>query len=273
MWLAGRKLDIVALTAMSVIALYVFVLVFGPWLAPYEVGQVIGTPWSPPSATSWFGTDNLGRDLLSRVMISGRLTVGIALACAVLSYLIGGTLGALAALKGGWFDTIPARFMEMLLATPSMILALVVLTSFQGTTAMIFIIAVLMSPRVFRLVRNVMIDIVAMDYIEVAKLRREGTAWIVLQEIAPNAVAPLAADMGLRICYGILFVSALSFLGFGVQPPSVDWGMMVRENSGVISFGGWAPLFPALAIGLLTVSVNLIVDWYQTAGQRRMEFV
>ena len=211
-------------------------------------------------------------------MIYGaRNTVGIAVATTFMSFLMGGTLGLAAAINRSWLDQILSRSVDVLMAIPSLIFALVLLSIF-GTNVvnLVIIIAVLDSTRVFRLTRAVAINVVVMDYVEAARLRGEGIGWIMRREILPNILPPLIAEFGLRFCFVFLTIAALSFLGVGIQPPTADWGSMVRENASLIQFAqydikaGLTPLLPAAAIALLTVAVNFVVDWFlhKTSGLR-----
>ena len=211
-------------------------------------------------------------------MIYGaRNTVGIAVATTFLSFLIGGALGLAAAINRSWLDQLLSRSVDVLMAIPSLIFALVLLSIF-GTNVvnLVVIIAVLDSTRVFRLTRAVAINVVVMDYVEAARLRGEGIGWIMRREILPNILPPLIAEFGLRFCFVFLTIAALSFLGVGIQPPTADWGSMVRENASLIQFAqydikaGLTPLLPAAAIALLTVAVNFVVDWFlhKTSGLR-----
>ena len=171
-------------------------------------------------------------------------------------------LGLLAAAVGGWVDQVLSRIVDVLMAIPALIFALLLLT-ILGTSIvnMILVIALIDSTRVFRLARAVAMNIVVMDYIEAARLRGERLPRLILREILPNAAAPLVAEFGLRFCFVFLTISALSFLGLGIQPPTADWGSMVRDNATLITFGDITPLLPAGAIALLTVAVNFVVDW------------
>jgi len=209
------------------------------------------------------GTDNLGRDMLSRIIYGARNTVGIAFVTTVLAFVIGGFAGLLAATLGGWVDQGLSRVVDVLMAIPQLIFALLILT-ITGTSviALILVIAVLDSTRVYRLARAVAMNIAVMEFVEVARLRGEGLGWIIRREILPNAMPPLIAEFGLRFCFVFLFISALSFLGLGLQPPTADWGSMVRDNATLITFGDITPLLPAGAIALLTVAVNFVVDWF-----------
>jgi peptide/nickel transport system permease protein len=181
----------------------------------------------------------------------------------MLSFLIGAICGFLAATLGGWTDLTLSRVIDILMAFPTLIFALIAL-SVVGTSipALILVIAVLDSTRVYRLSRSVAMDIAVMEFVEVARLRGEKIWWIMRKEILPNAMPPLVAEFGLRFCFVFLFIAALSFLGLGIQPPTADWGGMVKENAGAITFGILTPLWPAGAIAFLTVGVNLIVDWF-----------
>ncbi|MBV6637113.1 MAG: ABC transporter permease [Mameliella sp.] len=255
-----------------IVTLIALTAIFAPLLAPFPEVEVVGPQYSPWAAPHYLGTDALGRDVLSRMIYGARNTVGIALLTTALAFLLGATFGLLAATLGGCFDMIASRVVDVLMAIPALIFALLVLT-ITGTSvfALILVIAVLDSTRVYRLSRAVAQGILTMDYVEVARMRGEGLFWIIRREVLPNAAAPLIAEFGLRFCFVFLFISALSFLGLGLQPPIADWGAMVRESAKLISFAdfstwqtatfGLAPLLPAGAIALLTVSVNLIVDW------------
>jgi peptide/nickel transport system permease protein len=251
-----------ALLGLVLTALFLFAAVFAPLIAPYGLGQIVGDVWAPSSAASWLGTDNLGRDLLSRMIYGARTTIFIAILATALSFGLGSVLGFMAAVVGGWFDTVASRFVDLLMAIPTLIFALVVLSVLPSTVAtLILVMGILDATRVYRLARAVAVDINVMDFVEAAKLRGEGRLWIIFREILPNALSPLISELGLRFIYAVLFLSALSFLGLGVQPPEADWGGMVKENKDGIVFGIPAALIPAAAIALLAISVNLVADW------------
>lgn len=247
---------------MAIIVLYIFVAVFAPVLAPFGETEVVGDSFELWSGKYWLGTDNLGRDMYSRLLYGARNTVGIAFVTTALAFLVGGLAGMVAAVKGGWIDQGLSRIVDVLMAIPQLIFALLIL-SVVGTTAtsLILVIALLDSTRVFRLARSVAMGVVTLDFVEAAKLRGEGMWWLVTREVLPNTIAPLLAEFGLRFCFVFLFISALSFLGLGIQPPTADWGSMVRANSILITFGDISPLLPAAAIAILTVGVNFVVDW------------
>jgi len=262
---AAKVLRTAPLTAsfgMLIILIYVMVAVFAPLIAPFGEREVVGGQYLPWDSTHILGTDNLGRDMFTRLVYGARNTVGIAFVTTGLAFFLGSILGLLAATVGGWLDQVLSRIVDVLMAIPALIFALLLLT-ILGTSIinMILVIALIDSTRVFRLARAVAMNIVVMDYIEAAKLRGEGLWRLIVREILPNASAPLVAEFGLRFCFVFLAISALSFLGLGIQPPTADWGSMVRDNATLITFGDITPLLPAGAIALLTVAVNFVVDW------------
>jgi peptide/nickel transport system permease protein len=252
-----------AMFGLLVVIAYVAVALLAPVIAPFGETEVVGYEYLPWEAPYYLGTDNLGRDMLSRLIYGARNTVGIALLTTCLAFLLGGLLGLIAATLGGWIDQLLGRVVDALMAIPQLIFALLILTVVgTSVTSLVLVIAVLDSTRVFRLARAVAMNIVVMDFVEAAKLRGEGLWWIIKSEILPNAMPPLVAEFGLRFCFVFLFISALSFLGLGLQPPTADWGSMVRDNATLITFGDITPLLPAGAIALLTVGVNFVVDWF-----------
>lgn len=241
---------------------FVFVALVAPWIAPYGMAEIVGDVWEPFSAKFLLGTDNLGRDLLTRMIYGARTTIFIAAAATAFSFIAGSILGFTAATIGGWTDQGMSRGVDLLMSIPTLIFALVVLSVLPGNLiTLIVLMGVLDSTRVYRLARAVAVDINVMDYVEAARLRGEGVRWIIFREILPNALSPLVAELGLRFIFAVLFLSSLSFLGLGVQPPEADWGGMVKENKDGIIFGIPAALIPAFAISALAISVNLVADW------------
>lgn len=272
-----QKSPFTARFGMIVILFYATVSIFAPIIAPYGEAEIFPIPYAPWSSDFIFGTDQIGRDIFSRMVYGARNTVGIAVATTFLAFLIGGTLGLAAAINRSYLDQFLSRIVDVLMAIPQLIFALVLLSIFGSTVVnLIMIIAVLDSTRVFRLTRAVSLNVVVMDYVEAAKLRGEGLVWVMRKEILPNILPPLIAEFGLRFCFVFLSIAALSFLGVGIQPPTADWGSMVRENASLIQFAqydlkaGITPLLPAAAIALLTVAVNFVVDWFlhKTSGIR-----
>lgn len=259
------KIHTVPLSAkfgLVIIAINLIAALFAPWLAPHTETAQVGDIWMQPSSALPLGTDSLGRDMLSRILFGARTTISIALAVTVLSFFTGIFTGFSAAIYGRWVDIILTRIVDTLMSIPVLILALIVL-SVMGTSipVLVITIALLDATRVYRLARLVAQGIVCQEYVEAARLRGEGLIWVVRKEILPNAVPPLLAEFGMRFCFTFLFIAGLSFLGLGIQPPWADWGSMVRDNAQAINFGLMAPLYPAAAIALLTIGVNLVVDW------------
>ena len=257
-----RKAPLTASFGLLVILTYTFVALFAPIIAPFGESEIVGGEFLPWDSTYLLGTDNLGRDMLTRMIYGARNTVGMAFVITALAFFVGTVLGLLAAVVGGWLDQVLSRFVDVLMAIPSLIFSLLLLTIF-GTSilSLVLVIATVDATRVYRLARSVAQGIVVMDYIEAARLRGESKWRLITREILPNAMAPLVAEFGLRFCFVFLAISALSFLGLGIQPPTADWGGMVRDNATLITFGDLTPFLPAGAIALLTVAVNFVVDW------------
>ena len=257
-----RQVPLSAWIGFLLVAGFGLAAVLGPALAPHGQADIVGDVWEPASAAFPLGTDNLGRDMLSRMLWAARNTMGVALAATLLSFGIGMVLGYTAAVLGGWTDLALSRIVDTLMAIPTLIFALVVLAVLPPSLPiLILVIAALDATRVFRLARAVAMDVAVMDFVEVARLRGESLFWVLGREILPNTLPPLIAEFGLRFCFAFLFLSSLSFLGLGIQPPAADWGGMVRDNASAIGFGLSVPLIPAAAIALLTIGVNLVVDW------------
>ncbi len=279
-----RQAPLTAAFGIMIILAYIIVSVGAPVIAPYGEAEIFtrinvlpgGDPELGGDPAHLLGTDQIGRDILSRLIYGARNTVGIAFLTTMLSFLLGVTFGFLAATLGGWIDQSLSRGVDVLMAIPQLIFALLLMTiasewayrsGISLTWFMILIIAVLDSTRVFRLARAVGLNIVVMDYIEAAKVRGETLSHLIFKEILPNAYSPLLAEFGLRFCFVFLTIASLSFLGVGIQPPLADWGTMVRDLSQFINFAAYDPLTAALplmaagAIALLTVAVNFVVDW------------
>lgn len=249
--------------------IYVLVALLAPWIAPYSPSESVSGTWEPSSSAFWLGTDNIGRDVLSRLIYGAQVSIAVSLATTLLSFFIGIVTGFLAAVGGKTIDLLLSRFVDVMLSIPLLIFALIVLSVFGSSIpVLILTIAALDATRVFRLARAVAMNIVVTEFVEVARLRGEGLWWLIRREILPNAAPPMIAEFGLRFCFNFLFVAGLSFLGLGIQPPLADWGGMVRDNAGAISFGLMAPLWPAMAIALMTIGINLVVDWILSINSR-----
>jgi peptide/nickel transport system permease protein len=262
-WKDLRTAPRTAWFGLIVILIYVMVAAMAPIIAPFGETEIVGSEYDVWNNTNLLGTDNLGRDMFTRLIYGGRNTVGIAFITTLLAFIIGGFGGLMAAAMRGWVDQVLSRLMETLMAIPSFIFALLILT-IVGTSvpSLIMVIAVLDASRVFRLARAVAMNVVVLEFVEAASLRGEGLWWIIRSEILPNVLPPLVAEFGLRFCFVFLFLSGLSFLGLGIQPPTADWGSMVRDNATLITYGDITPLLPAAAIAILTIGVNFVVDWF-----------
>ena len=257
-----RTIPLSAWIGLVSTSVFVLAAIFAPLIAPYEMSEIVGDVWEPMSADHWLGTDNLGGDLLTRLIFGARTTLWIAAIATLIAFSLGAFLGMTAAVVGGLVDQVLSRLVDLFMAIPALILALVVLSVMPASVmTLILVMGLIESTRVFRLSRAVAVDITVMDYVEAAKLRGEGRMWIITREILPNALSTLVAELGLRFIFMVLFLSALSFLGLGIQPPQADWGGMVKENKDGIIWGIPAALIPAFAIALLAISVNLIADW------------
>jgi len=269
MRIMGHQPNLSAWIGLAIVTSFIVIAVFAPWIAPYGESESVSETWASSSWAYWLGTDNIGRDMLSRLIYGARMTIGVALMTTILSFIIGTCAGLLAAIGGPIIDQALSRLVDVMLSIPLLVFALIILSMFGSSIpTLIITIAVLDSTRVFRLARAVAMNIVVLEYVEAAKLRGEGLWWIMRREILPNALPPMISEFGLRFCFNFLFVAGLSFLGLGIQPPFADWGGMVRENGRAISFGIPAPLWPAMAIAIMTVGVNLVVDWILSINAR-----
>ena len=252
---------------ITIVGFWVFVAIFGPYLAPLGENELPFpddySEFQMPRPGAWLGTDESDRDVLSRLMFGAGRTIGISFAATLLAYFIGVVMGIGAAISTPRVDMIISRINDAFLSLPTIMLGLVVVAAVGSSIPVLIVTAgVIYATVVFRLARALGQEIMVMDFVEAARVRGEGRWWIITREIWPNAAMPLMTDFGLRLIYVILFISSLSFLGLGVQPPQADWGSMVRENLGALSYGASVipVLAPALAIATLTVAINLVVD-------------
>ncbi len=269
MRILSYKLSATAQIGIVIVVINVLVAVLAPLIAPFDQATPVGDAWADPDAQHWLGLDNVGRDILSRLIYGARMSIGLSLVITALSFLIGVISGFAAAVAGGWIDQLLSRLVDLLLSMPTLIFAFVILSVLGSALPVLIVtIAILDSTKVFRLARSVAINIVSLEFVEAARLRGEGWWWIVTREVLPNAIPPLTAEFGLRFCFTFLFIAALSFLGLGVQPPDADWGSMVKDYRDMINFGSAAPLYPAAAIAILTIGVNFVVDWMLSIHSR-----
>ena len=268
----GRKPTLSAWIGMAIVAFFIFMAVFAPWIAPYGEAETVGDTWASPSAQFWLGTDNIGRDMLSRIIFGARTTISVALMATILSFAIGMCAGLFASIGGQVVDTVLSRFVDIMLSIPMLVFALIILSMFGSSMVTIIItIAILDSTRVFRLARAVSMNVAVLEYVEAARLRGEGNWYIMTREILPNVLPPMISEFGLRFCFNFLFLAGLSFLGLGIQPPEADWGSMVRDNARPIMNPmdpKLTPLWPASMIALMTIGVNLVVDWVLSINAR-----
>ncbi len=265
------KLSWVGKLGVAVVAFWLVIVAIGPYVAPYDegwmeapdsfLGYYTGELYDGTEGTLLLGSDYTGRDTWSRILFGARNTIGISLTATLLAYLIGITLGILAAVKGGWIDMGISRVNDAILALPTIMLGLIVIAAFGSTIpVLIGTAAIIYATSVFRIARALGQDIMVQDFVEAAHARGEGIWWIIKSEVLPNAAMPLATDFGLRLVFVVLFISSLSFLGLGVQPPASDWGSMVRDNLQGLTYGSYAAIWPAIAIASFTIAINLIVD-------------
>ncbi|MCP5087168.1 MAG: ABC transporter permease [Rhodobacteraceae bacterium] len=267
-WRASLRDAISDLTPGAAICVLFLIFVavvglFASWIAPYDEGTILtNESFLPASSEMWLGSDYLGRDVLSRLIFGVRVTLFLAVIITMLSFTAGVGFGFAAAAFGGNVDMIVSRFNDAMLSFPALMLALIVINALGSSFAVLIItIAFIDMTRVFRVARALAVNIMVLDYVEAAVVRGEGKSWIIWHEVLPNTLTPLAAEFGIRFTYAILFVSALSFLGLGVQPPQSDLGVMVRENMQSILYGEYTAIYPALGIAAIAISMNVFVDW------------
>ncbi|MGH6893638.1 MAG: ABC transporter permease [Dongiaceae bacterium] len=269
MRLFGVRLTFAVILGFLIVLACGLAAILAPWIAPHDPYLAMGQRWEGPSLDHWLGLDQIGRDMFSRILYGARVSIGLALLATLLAFATGTLTGFTAVIAGGWVAVVLSRIADVILSLPTLVSALIVISAVGSSVPILVLtIGLLYSPLVFRAARTVAMSIVACEYVEAARLRGEGLMWVILREILPNAVPPLAAEFGLRFCFAFLFVAALSFLGLGVQPPGADWGSMVKESALAIPAGIAAPLYPAAAIALLTIGVNMMVDWLLSVHSR-----
>lgn len=267
--LALSKAPLSAWFGMIVLFIYLFAAIFAPFIAPHGEAEIFPVAYAPWGGEHLLGTDQIGRDIFSRIIFAARNTIGICLIATVLALVIGTVLGIIAALDRRYIDQILSRIVDTLMSIPVMIFTFILLSVFGPSNLnLILILGILESTRFFRISRSVAVGQVVLEYVEVARLRGEKLSYIIFREILPNISSPLIIEFGLRFIFIIFTISSLSFLGIGIQPPSADWASMVRENAILIQYAqyditaGLTPLIPAATIALLCVSINFVVDWY-----------
>lgn len=258
----GYKINAVGVFGFLIIFLWAMVAIFAPYLIPHPVGEIIDLDYfGPMTSDLWLGSDYLGRDVFSRILMGARFTVGISLAAVTIACTSGVVLGMCAAVVGGWFDAVLSRFLDAVNSIPSKLFGLVVVAAVGSSIPVLIItLSVIYTPGAYRFARALAVNVNTMDFVTVARVRGESLLYLIGSEILPNIIRPVLADLGVRFVFIVLLLSGLSFLGLGLQPPNADWGALVRENIGGLPFAAPAVIFPSLAIASLTISVNLLID-------------
>jgi peptide/nickel transport system permease protein len=256
------RLPPVGAIGAAVLVFWLAVAALAPSIAPYSDGHIVSPEVLGPMTRAFpFGTDYLGRDMLSRVLLGSRITIGVSLVATLLACLVGVTLALLASVRGGWVDAVLSRVLDAVISLPSLLFGLVVVASLGASMGVLIATAtVIYTPGAYRTARSLAVNINALDFVAVARARGEGTWFIMREEILPNLALPVLTDFGLRFVYVVLLLSGLSFLGLGIQPPYADWGSLVRENLEGLVDGSPAVIMPAVAIATLTIAVNLLID-------------
>jgi len=251
-----------AMLGALIVGFWLMVTIAGPLMAPHDPSAIVDADvFGGISALHPLGTDYLGRDMLSRILVGARYTVALALVAAMLASATGTLLGLYAAVSGGWMDASLSRALDALISIPSKMFALMMVASFGSSVPLlIFTAALSFMPGAYRIARSLAVNVQALDFVQAARSRGEGLGYIACVEVLPNIIRPVLADFGLRFVFTVLLLSGLSFLSLGVQPPDADWGSLVRENIGGLAEGAPAVLMPALAIATLTIGVNLLID-------------
>lgn len=247
---------------LAILGAFVLVVVLGPVVAPYGPAELgVGSPTAGPSAQHWLGTDQLGRDVLSRILSGGRSVIGAPLLATLMAFALGGVLGMLAGYLGGRADTVAARIIDLFISLPPLLIVLVIVAAVGGSPPVLIVsVALVFSPRVARILRGATQAIAGSEYIQAAQARGERSLPIVLHEVLPNILPTVFVEFAVRLAWAIIFFATLNFLGLGVQPPSANWGVMVAESRGIITIAPLAALAPALAIGMVSVGISLIAD-------------
>jgi peptide/nickel transport system permease protein len=246
----------------TLVALFLLLALVGPWFAPYgPTEQILADRSQAPGAAHWFGTDRLGRDVFSRVVAGARDIFLLAGGGTALAVLLGTATGLVTATLGGWWEEVTFRLYDTLLAMPALLLAMLLLGTLGPSRASVLgVIAIAYTPIVARVVRSVVLSVKTREWVAAARMQGETLPWILTREILPSVLPALAVEAALRFSYAIFLVASLGFLGVGVQPPNPDWGLMVSEARDYVYLTPWSLIFPAAAISLLVISVNLAAD-------------
>lgn len=246
---------------LGITAAVVAIALLGPVFSPYSPTEFVAPPYEPPSNEAWLGTDYLGRDVLSRFLWGGRSVLGLSILATVFGLGFGILVGLISAYMRNWIDDVLMRAMDVLLAFPQIVFVLLLISS-VGPQLWLIVLTVGLShaPRVARVTRGAALEVVERDFVKSAEALGESRWSILVGELLPNISSPLLVEFGLRLTYSIGLVAAVSFLGFGLQPPAADWGLMINENRVGLTIQPWPVALPVIAVGLLTVGTNLITD-------------
>jgi len=268
-----RYLPVSGILGLLIVGFWLLMAMFGPWVSPHDANALVSYDALGPISMEFpLGTDYLGRDILSRLLHGAPYTIGVALLATSLACTAGVVLGLVAAAAGGWIDSIMSRTQDALIAIPNKLFALIMVASFgSAVPILILMAAIAYMPGSYRIARSLAVNVMTMDYVQVARTRGEAMPYIIFTEVLPNMLRPVLTDFGLRFVYAVLLLSAMSFLGLGVQPPDADWGSLVRENIQGLGEGAPAVLAPAVAIASLTIGVNLLIDSLGGRAKREME--
>lgn len=258
-----------ALFGLSIVIFWIVAAILAPILAPYEPNAITGKLNQPPSSEHLMGTDQLGRDVLSRLLYGSRPILLLAPLSVLCSMAVGVTFGLTAGFFGGAIDEVVMRTLDALMAFPTLLLYMIIIAA-VGASELNVILAITIggTPGIARIVRSLVLDVRSREFVQAARLRRESARYIMFREILPNCLGPLVVDGCLRIGYAAFAIGALGFLGLGLPPPDPDWGRMVAEGRVWLMTSPWSVLFPALAISSLVVGLNLFADGVNEASQR-----
>lgn len=246
---------------LVLVTIHLFLALFAPLIAPYSISAIFTDGLTPPAPEHWLGTDQIGRDYLSRLMSGGRVALLVSSLGVIMSIVVGTLLGMVAGYSGGWLDDAIMRLTDALMSIPELLLiAILVLTFGKDLWALTIIVAIVYTPGVIRVVRAKTLTIAALDYVRAAELRGEAVWFILGREIAPNLAGLLAVELAIRISSAVLKISALSFLGLGISQPTPDWGLMVQEAMSVVFTDAWFLVLPAIALSSLIIGINFTVD-------------
>jgi len=260
----------IATIGAIILVFWIFVALAAPLISPFSPTDLVGKRLEEPNSTHWFGTDNLGRDVLSRLIWGSRVVLLLAPTSVLIGLLFGAPLGLISGYLGGRIDMVIMRITDILMSFPTLLIYILIIATF-GSSAIIVVISVAIGviPSVTRIVRSLVMDERTRDYVSAARLRGEKLSYILFREILPNASAPIIVDVCIRVGYAVMAVGSLGFLGLGIPPPTPDWGGMINEGRDWIFLQPWMVLAPAAALSSLVIGLNLVADGYREIEQQR----